>query len=264
MPHHYGHAYHAAVQPPFDQAVCLTVDGSGDQHTAVLWRKDGDALEALREIFVPHSLGWFYAAITEYLGFAAYDGEYKVMGLAAYGRPDAELRAKLGGVVGEVPDGVEFRVDPRYLYYGLHTWSGRFTDELVELLGRPPRRPDDELTSWHEDLAYAPHDALEEAVSRPCSGVCADRHRPGVYRGRRRPQRQDQQPPVRAPRGRRPVRQPLCSDSGAAIGAALAACQEQTGSRPEPLRTLALGPSDTEDDIERGASPGPARLGTAW
>ena len=251
MPHHFGHAYHAAVQSPFERAVCLTVDGSGDQHTAVLWRKDGDRLDVLREILIPHSLGWFYAAITEYLGFDAYDGEYKVMGLAAYGRRDDDLTEKLGRVVGVAADGVEFRVDPRFVHYGAHTWSGRFTDELVTLLGRPPRRPDEALTSWHEDLAFAAQAALEQAVSRlviwgvrhtGIHEVCVGG---GVGLNVKMNSRLFEHPEIDDL-----FAQPLCSDSGAAIGAALAACQHQTGARPRPLRTLALGPAETDEDIE--------------
>ncbi len=252
MGHHYGHAFHAAAQSPFDQAVCLTIDGSGDQHTAVLWRKDGDRLDVLREIFIPHSLGWFYAAITEYLGFEAYDGEYKVMGLAAYGRPDEELRAKLGRVVSVAADGVEFEVDPRYIHHGAHTWSGRYTDELVELLGRPPRRPDDELTPWHEDLAHAAQDALEVAVTRLVlwgvrrTGIHQVCIGGGVGLNVKMNSRLFEHPEIDDL-----FAQPMCSDSGAAIGAALAACQDQTGARPEPLRTLALGLADADEDIER-------------
>ncbi len=255
MAHHFGHAL---AQSPFDQAVCLTIDGSGDQHTAVVWRKDGDALEALREVFIPHSLGWFYAAITEYLGFEAYDGEYKVMGLAAYGRPDPELQAKVGRVVGVAADGIEFRVEPRYLHHGAHTWSGRFTDELVELLGRPPRRPDDELTRWHEDLAYAAQDALEVAVSRlvlwgvRTTGIHEVCIGGGVGLNVKMNSRLFEHPEVDDL-----FAQPLCSDSGAAIGAALAACLEQTGARPEPLRTwpwVRPGPTTTSSACWRWPS----------
>ena len=252
MPHHYGHAYHATVQSPFDQAVCLTIDGSGDQHTAVLWRKDGERLQPLREILIPNSLGWFYAAITEYLGFDAYDGEYKVMGLAAYGRPDVDLSEKIARVVSAAPDGVEFRVDPRFIHHGAHTWSGRFTDELVELLGTSPRRPDDELTPWHENLAFAAQSALEHAVARLVlwgvrhTGVHQLCIGGGVGLNVKMNSHLFEHPEIDDV-----FAQPLCSDSGAAIGAALAACFEQTGARPEPLRTLALGPEDDDAEIER-------------
>lgn len=86
MPHHYGIAFHAALQSPFEPAVCLTVDESGDQHIAVLWRKDGERLDVLRE----SSSALFWLVLRRHHRvprFEAYDGEYKVMGLAAYGGP---------------------------------------------------------------------------------------------------------------------------------------------------------------------------------
>ena len=84
FPHHYTHAYHSFVQSPFDEFLCLTMDGSGDTECTVLWRCRGDEIQPLKIFRMPHSLGWFFGAITEYLGFQSRDGEYKVMGMAAY------------------------------------------------------------------------------------------------------------------------------------------------------------------------------------
>src|SRR4051812_46057129 len=101
---------------------------------------------------MPHSLGWVYAAVTEYLGFRAYDGEYKVMGLAAYGRPDRTLLRKLDCLVHARTNSPAYQVDPTYLHAGTRSYSDRFTDKLVTLLGRPPRRPDEPIADWHQDL----------------------------------------------------------------------------------------------------------------
>ena len=251
IPHHFCHAFQAAMQSPFDQALCLTVDGSGDQHTTVLWRKDGVTLTPIYEICIPHSLGWLYAAITEYLGFQAYDGEYKVMGLAAYGRVDEELRAKLGQIVSTAPDGVGFRVAPSFIHYGEHSFSDRFTDNLVELLGAEPRLPDEEITSWHEDVAFATQETLERAVERlvlwgvretGIRNLCVGG---GVGLNVKMNSHLFQLPQIDDV-----FAQPLCSDSGAAAGAALAACFQETGIRPEPLKTLALGYEETSETIE--------------
>lgn len=252
VPHHYTHAFHACMQSPFEQAVGLTIDGSGDEHTTVVWRKDGDQLRPLREICMPHSLGWVYAAFTEYLGFSAYDGEYKVMGLAAYGRPRPDLRDKLDRIVLTAPDGVDFEVDPRYIHHGPHRWSDRFTDHLVDLLGKPPRLPDGEITTWHEDLARAVQDSLERAVERlvvwavaetGIADVCVGG---GVGLNVKMNSHLYQLPQVHDL-----FAQPLCSDGGAAAGAALAACQELEGHRPERLTSLALGWEETDAAIER-------------
>ena len=87
FPHHASHAVTAYHLSPFEEALIVTIDGSGDSQCATVWLGTGDRMELIHEVEIPDSLGWFYAAITEFLGFDAYDGEYKVMGLAAYGRP---------------------------------------------------------------------------------------------------------------------------------------------------------------------------------
>ncbi|HLL65629.1 MAG TPA: carbamoyltransferase C-terminal domain-containing protein [Micromonosporaceae bacterium] len=244
-PHHYTHAFQAAMESPFESALVLTIDGSGDEHTTVLWTKRGSSLTALREIKMPHSLGWFYAAFTEYLGFDAYDGEYKVMGLAAHGEPSTSLRAAVRQVLGVAADGVEFRLDPTYIHYGAHSYSRRFTDSLVELLGASPRLPREDITAWHKDLAFAVQETLEDAACRMVSwGVRETGLREvciggGVGLNVRMNTRIWELPNVSDV-----FVHPLCADSGAAAGAALATCFQETGALPRPLTTLALGPRD--------------------
>lgn len=252
VPHHYAHAYHAAMQSPYDEAICLSIDGSGDQHTTVLWHKEDDELRPIHEIFMPHSLGWLYAAFTEYLGFQAYDGEYKVMGLAAYGRPDDGLRANVDRIVQPASDGIGFEVDPTFVHYGPHSYSDRFTDQLVDLLGRPPRRSDDEITGWHEDLAYAVQTNLEDTVERLVlwavkeTGIRKLCIGGGVGLNVKMNTRLFANPAIDDV-----FAQPLCSDGGAAVGAALVACRDLTGATPEPLETLALGHEESNDTIEQ-------------
>jgi len=149
--HHYVHAFQACMQSPFDSAVCITIDGSGDQNCTVVWIYKNDEILPIIEIKMPHSLGWFYAAFTEYLGFKAYDGEYKVMGLAAYGRPNAVLRKKLSKVIFPASDNIEYRIDPKFIHYGPRNYSGRFTDFLVELMEQKPRLPDEKITQIVRD-----------------------------------------------------------------------------------------------------------------
>ncbi|NED99846.1 carbamoyltransferase family protein [Phytoactinopolyspora halotolerans] len=250
-PHHFTHAFQASMQAPFDPALVLTVDGSGDVHTTVLWLRSGARLERLREIRMPHSLGWFYAAFTEYLGFDAYDGEYQVMGLAAHGSPDAALAAAVGKVLLPAEDGIEFRLDPSYIHYGTHSWSGRFTDALVDLLGRPPRSPGAEVDGWHRDLAFSVQRALEEAACRLVrwgverTGVRSLCIGGGVGLNVAMNARLLEDSGVE-----RLFAHPLCADSGAAAGVALAVCARETGAAPEPLTTLALGPEFGEHEIK--------------
>ena len=251
IPHHFTHAFQAFMQSPFDEAICLTLDGSGDQHCTVVWHCRGSEVKPLREILIPDSLGWFYAAFTEYLGFRAYDDEYKVMGLAAYGRRRPALQDAIGQVLHVSSDGTSYEVESRYIHNGPHAYSGRFTDHLIALLGRPPRSQDEELTEWHRDLAFAVQEALEIAVSRlarwamDVTGIRKLCVGGGIGQNIKMNSRlflmegvDDVFP------------HPLCGDSGAAAGAALAACFQFEGHRPEPLTTLALGPEESSSDIE--------------
>jgi len=249
-PHHYVHAFQAAMQSGFDESVCLTIDGSGDEHCTVLWEHRGDTLKPIYERKIPHSLGWFYAALTEYLGFRAYDGEYKLMGLAAYGRHNPELMEKIAQVVSIDPDPEKiYIVDPTYIHYGAHTYSHRFTDRLVELLGREPRISTEDYSEWHEDLAFAVQHTLEETA---CALVRWGVERTGMSKvtigggvglNVKMNSRLFEQPYISDLWA-----QPLCSDGGAAVGAALAAEHATAGTKPNKLVRLNYG--YVEGDVE--------------
>ena len=92
--HHASHAASAFFLSPFERAAVLTVDAVGEEVTTALWLGEGATLQCLESIHFPHSLGLLYSALTAWLGFEVNEGEYKVMGLAAFGRPvfEAELR----------------------------------------------------------------------------------------------------------------------------------------------------------------------------
>jgi len=245
-PHHYTHAFQAALQSGFDESLCMTVDGSGDEHCTVLWKHRGDELRPVYERKMPHSLGWFYAAFTEYLGFKAYDGEYKVMGLAAYGSPNEELSARVADVLHIHSDMQEvYSLDPHFIHYGEHSYSTRFTDRLVELLGRPPHLPHAEHEDWHTNLAYAVQARLEEAACAlirkgiEATGIRKVTIGGGVGLNVKMNSRIFEMPEVDDV-----WVNPLCSDGGAAIGAALVAEHRRTGIRPKKLARLDLGNSE--------------------
>jgi carbamoyltransferase len=251
-PHHRTHAAAAFYLSPFDEALVLTLDGSGDGECTVLWRGSGATLEPIHEIGIPNSLGWFYAALTEYLGFEAYDGEYKVMGLAAYGRQNLEVRQRLERVVRPGPRGWDYEVDPHFIHHGPHTFSERFTDYLVELLEEPPRQGPRAIRGVHEDIAFETQRLLEETVLRL---VRHFRRETGLTRlcigggvalnvkMNSRIQRSGLFDQVFA--------FPIPNDSGLAIGAAVGLWVDQCRRRPSPLKHLYLGPSWSDDDIEQ-------------
>jgi carbamoyltransferase len=212
---------------------------------------EGDSIRPIRRIVMPHSLGWVYAAFTEYLGFEAYDGEYKVMGLAAYGSPRPELYAKMSRIVHAAEDGVEYRIDPTYIHYGPRSYSERFTDKLVELFGAKPRLRQEPITDWHQDVAYAVQQSLEEHVERLIRWAIEETGVRKVCIGggvglnvkmNSRLFHLDGVEDVFA--------HPLCSDGGAAQGSALATAFHLAGQRPEKLRTLALGLEESNETIE--------------
>lgn len=163
-PHHLSHAVAAYHLSPFDDALIFIVDGSGDHQCTSIWRGGDEDIELLHEINIPHSLGWFYSAITEFLGFDAYDGEYKVMGLAAYGRPNPEIRRKFEQILvpGEATE--DYTLTRNFIHAGKHTYSSRFTDELADFLGIRPRCQSDSIESIHEDLAFEAQFALERVA----------------------------------------------------------------------------------------------------
>jgi carbamoyltransferase len=249
--HHYVHAFQSYMQSPYHEAIALTIDGSGDADCTVVWLCEGETIRPIRRIVMPHSLGWLYAAFTEYLGFEAYDGEYKVMGLAAYGSPNAELREKMSRIVYPAEDGVEYRIDPAYIHYGPRSYSERFTDKLVDLFGARPRLRREQITNWHQDIAYAVQQSVEEQVERLILWAIAETGVHNICIGggvglnikmNSRLFQLDAVEDIFA--------HPLCSDGGAAQGAALAAAFHIAGQRPEKLRTLALGIEESDEAIE--------------
>ena len=147
--HHLSHAASAFYPSPFDAAAVLCLDGVGEWATSSAWVGQGSQLTPLWEQHFPHSLGLLYSAFTYYTGFKVNSGEYKMMGLAPYGRPRFAdtIREHLVDVK---PDGT-FRLDMRYFEYatGLRMTSRRFD----ELFGGPARRPEEPIDQRTMDLA---------------------------------------------------------------------------------------------------------------
>jgi carbamoyltransferase len=168
--HHVAHLSSAFHVSPFEDAVVVSVDGFGDFASAAWGVGRGKDIAIAGRVHFPHSLGIFYEALTHYLGFPHYGDEYKVMGLAPYGKPDylREMRR----IVGLMPDGT-FKLDLGYFKH--HTeetpyqWDDAapqagdlFTPALEDLLG-PRRRPDDPLEERHRDIARSVQAMYEEA-----------------------------------------------------------------------------------------------------
>jgi carbamoyltransferase len=137
--HHHAHAATAFLTAPTRRAAILTADGVGEWATLTVGhgdRRAGARITLLREIRYPHSLGMLYSTFTAYLGFAVNEGEYKVMGLAAYGRPT--MIDAVRKIIRRTPDGA-FTLDMRYFEYQT-TAARSYSPQFVELFG-PPRNP---------------------------------------------------------------------------------------------------------------------------
>ncbi len=159
--HHLAHLGSAFLVSPFDDAVVVSVDGFGDFASAAWGLGRGNRIEAEDKVYFPHSLGLFYQALTQYLGFPNYGDEYKVMGLAPYGEPRfmGEMRQMV-----KLEQGGAFRLNLDYFRHHLeriaYEWDNGepifadlYSPRMVELLG-PARGKDEELTQRHQDLAW--------------------------------------------------------------------------------------------------------------
>jgi len=159
--HHQSHAASAFFVSPFDSAAILTWDGTGEDTTTLFCRGKGNKLEVLKRIRLPHSLGQFYSAVTNYIGFDMFAGdEWKVMGLAAYGKPkfydffrEKVLTTNSSG---------DFKFNIKMLDHHLAKHY-QFPEAITRELG-PGRKTGDELTEHHWDIASSAQKALEDTA----------------------------------------------------------------------------------------------------
>lgn len=157
--HHESHAAAAFFYSGFEEAAILTCDGVGEWGTTTYGRGEGKKITFFEEVAFPDSLGLLYSAITSYLGFSVNDGEYKVMGLAPYGKPI--YVDKIRNLVKVLPKG-QYRLDLKY--FDFTSLDRMYSDELVELLGEPPRKSETVLSDFHKDLARSLQVVLEEIL----------------------------------------------------------------------------------------------------
>ena len=160
--HHESHAASAFFPSPFSEAAILTLDGVGEWSTTCFGIGQGNRIELQNELRFPHSLGLLYSAFTYYTGFRVNSGEYKVMGLAPYGRPI--YQDKIQTQLMDLKEDGSFRMDMSYFNYcqGLTMTSGKF-DALFD---GPPRQPESELTQREMDLAASVQAVTEEVMLR--------------------------------------------------------------------------------------------------
>jgi carbamoyltransferase len=264
--HHLAHLFSCFHVSPFEEAVTVSVDGFGDFSSAAWGFGTGSDLAVVRRVYFPHSLGVFYQALTQFLGFPHYGDEYKVMGLAPYGEPiylDAMHK-----LVHLRPDG-SFRLDLTYFRHHRsqisYEWNDRapqfgdlFEPALEELLGSC-RKPSEPLKERHRDIARSVQAMYEEAFfhlirkaherygssNLALAGGCAMN---SVANGKVR----------HVTPYRRVYVQSAAGDAGGAIGAAFALWHKLGGKRTFVMDQAYWGPEFTRAEIanvllERGA-----------
>lgn len=160
--HHESHAASAFFPSPFEEAAILTLDGVGEWDTATIGAGRGNRIELLRSMSFPHSLGLLYSAFTYFTGFRVNSGEYKLMGLAPYGRPIYADRI-LEKLIDLKEDG-SFAMDLSYFNYcaGLTMTNDKFS----ALFESAPRDPEAPITQREMDLAASIQQVTEEIVLR--------------------------------------------------------------------------------------------------
>ncbi len=245
LEHHQSHAASAFYPSPFEEAAILTMDGVGEWSSSCIGYGQGRTISLTKENRFPHSLGLLYSAFTYYTGFQINDGEYKLMGLAPYGQPTYR-EAILDKLVDLKEDG-SLWMDMRYFQYchGLTMTNQRFD----RLFGGPRRAPESPITQREMDLAASVQSVTEEVMLRSAryahqqtgsknlvmaGGVALN----CVGNGRI----------LREGPFERIWIQPAASDSGGALGAALAIWHQVLGKPREPLAT----------DAQKGSLLGPA------
>ena len=165
--HHLSHAASAFFPSPFKEAVVLTADGVGEWATTTVALGKDNNLEIKKEILFPHSLGLLYSSFTYYTGFKVNSGEYKLMGLAPYGKPIYEDKIKQ---LIDIKDDGTFRIDQKYFNYA--TGLTMTNDNFNVLFGQNPRNPKNEkITQFHMDIAASIQKVTEEIMIKLAKSI---------------------------------------------------------------------------------------------
>ena len=239
--HHLAHAISAYAYSGFDEAAVVVMDGRGAWEATTIWRGHNGRLDPVLMIPFPDSVGYFYSAFTEFLGFQPNSDEWKVMGLAPYGEPGLDLSAF-----------IDLKVTPYRIHTRQLTANGVTSFAGMKALLGPGRVAESEISERHKDIAYAVQDACEVAMLRVvrmaidktgCRNVCLAG---GVALNSKANGKIATSGLVD-----KMFVQPAASDDGVALGAALAAYLDDNGKLPnKPMRHGYWGPSFDDEAIE--------------
>jgi len=165
--HHMSHAAHAFYTSPFEEAAILTVDGVGEWTTASFGTAKNNTIQLTNDIRWPHSVGLFYSAFTYFLGFQVNEGEYKLMGLSAYGKPKY-YDLIINNLI-DVKDDGSIHLNMKYFAF---THDKVMTnDKFSKLFGIPPKKKHDETLQIHFDIGASAQKVLEEIILKMAQHV---------------------------------------------------------------------------------------------
>ncbi|GAB4483823.1 MAG: carbamoyltransferase [Thermodesulfovibrionales bacterium] len=246
--HHLAHAASAFFASPFEEAAVLTVDGVGEWASAAYGHAKRNTVSLTHEMRFPHSLGLLYSAATSFLGFRVNHDEYKVMGMAAYGKP-VFLPRITDRIVRMHPDGsIRLNLEFFEFQYGERMFNQA---RWQRLFGTPPRRPGDDFLQEHFDIAASFQSVTETVVmtmaehvhritKADCLCLAGGVALNSVANGKL----------LRNGPFKDMFIQPAAGDAGGAIGAAYAAYHQYLGKKDRhPLDNLYLGPSYANEEI---------------
>lgn len=256
--HHLAHLASAFYTSPYNQSAVVSVDGFGDFASSAWGYGEGTLLSQDGQIYFPHSLGVFYTAITQYLGFPNYGDEYKVMGLAPYGRA-TQLR-KMHQIVRLLPHG-KFELDLSFFTHATqrlpHQWSDgspvvgvHYSPVLEQLLG-PARHPSAKLEQHHMDIAHSAQAMYEEAFFHMLSAL-HERYSSNhlcIAGGCGANSVANGKVSLKTP-FRHIYVQAAAGDAGGALGAALQVWHQLGNDRCPPMGSAYLGTRSTPEEIE--------------
>ena len=256
--HHQSHAASAFYPSPFEKAAVLCLDGVGEWATTSAWLGDGKSLSPLWQVDFPHSLGLLYSAFTYYLGFKVNSGEYKVMGLAPYGKP--KYQDVIRNELIDIKSDGSFRLNMRYFNYctGLTMVNAEF-ERLFDL---PARRPESEsLEQKHMDIAASIQAVTNDCVVRLATTLRQETGLDNLCLAGGVALNCVSNSEVAKASGFRSLWiQPAAGDAGGSLGAALCAWhlyegqERQVNDSADSMAGAYLGPEYSDQEIEQALS----------
>ncbi len=172
IPHHLSHISYSYFLSGFKDCMGLTIDGSGDFSTSESYKINSGNINLIDKIVFPNSLGIFYQAFTQYLGFRRYGDEYKVMSLASYGKPKYEKQIEEILIIDKQ---FNFKLNLKFFQHhkigfnlfnetGYPIFNDLFTEEIEKKLNIPTRYKNEDLKDEHADIAASVQSIFEKII----------------------------------------------------------------------------------------------------